>query len=215
MRFAAPAIVVVVLGFGGGSLLAEQQKPSPAAARTMFTVAPEASVLQGLSGLWDYNAELSVDAATGRPEQAPRSAAGRPLASSSNTTTAPRPPVTGGANGAGAPAGSSGGAAGGGGVPNGGGNATFDEARRTMALILAAERRTLLRDLLEVPEKLTIRATADNVSITDDLKRERVEIRATVDGMRWMARLRSGSASSICGMRNARSERSARNCPAA
>ena len=43
-----------------------------------------------------------------------------------------------------------------------------------MALIMAAERRTLLRDLLEVPEKLTIRATANQVSITDDLKRERV-----------------------------------------
>jgi hypothetical protein len=170
----------------GGSLAAidQQQQPSGPSPRTVSTAAPQPSVLERLSGVWDYNAELSVDAATGRPEQAPRSAAARPVTSSAGTQ-APRPPAAGGgASGAGgssgtnaggtgnsgAPAGGMGGGGGGGGM---GGNGSYDEARRAMALLLAAERRTLLRDLLEVPEKLTIRAAADVVSITDDLKRER------------------------------------------
>jgi hypothetical protein len=42
-----------------------------------------------------------------------------------------------------------------------------------MAAVIAAERRTLIRDLLEIPETLTIRATDAVVTITDDLKRER------------------------------------------
>ena len=179
MRSMAHASVLLIMCLTGGSLVAQgQQQPSNGTPRVISTTPPEASVLEQLSGAWDYNAELSVDAATGRPEQAPRSAAARPIASSS-APQGPRPPVTGGAAPAG---GSTGGPAtggpaagsGGGGAAGGGNPGTYDEARRTMALILAAERRTLLRDLLEVPEKLTIRATAAQVSITDDLKRERV-----------------------------------------
>jgi len=153
-----------------------QQQPSASPTRTVSSAAPQPSILEGLSGLWDYNAELSVDAATGRPEQAPRSAAARQAAPPASTP-AVRPPATGGGTPAAPnPAGTSGGGtnAGGNGGGNGGGVATFDEARRQMAILLAAERRTLLRDLLEVPEKLTIRAAAQSVSITDDLKRERV-----------------------------------------
>ena len=184
MSFAAPASVVLTLCLTGGSVFAiGQQQPSGSSTRTVSSAAPQPSVLDGLSGVWDYNAELSVDAATGRPEQAPRSAAARQVAPQA-TTQAVRPPATGGG---GAPAGTNAGGtnaggtnaggtnAGGGGGGGGGGavGSTFDEARRTMAILLAAERRTLLRDLLEVPEKLTIRAAADLVSITDDLKRER------------------------------------------
>jgi len=176
MSFSAPAGVVLTLCLIGGSVSASgQQQPSGSSPRTVSSAAPQPSVLEGLSGVWDYNAELSVDAATGRPEQAPRSAASRQVTPPASTQGV-RPPATGG----GAPAGTSAGGTNNGGTGSGGGNgggapvgATFDEARRQMALLLAAERRTLLRDLLEVPEKLTIRAAAAQVSITDDLKRER------------------------------------------
>ena len=177
MSCAAPASVVLTLCLTGGSVFAVgQQQPSASSPRTVSSAAPQPSVLEGLSGLWDYNAELSVDAATGRPEQAPRSAAARQVAPPVSTP-AVRPPATGGgAPAATNPGGSSAGgtSAGGNSGGNGGAVSTFDEARRAMAILLAAERRTLLRDLLEVPEKLTIRAAAGSVSITDDLKRERV-----------------------------------------
>jgi len=177
MSLAAPAGVVLTLCLTGGTVFAvDQQQPSGPSPRTVSSAAPQPSVLEGLSGLWDYNAELSVDAATGRPEQAPRSAAARQVAPPVSTP-AVRPPATGGgAPAATNPGGSSAGgtSAGGNSGGNGGAVSTFDEARRAMAILLAAERRTLLRDLLEVPEKLTIRAAAGSVSITDDLKRERV-----------------------------------------
>lgn len=179
MRLTAPVSVAltVCLTAAGLHALGQQQQPSGPSPRTISTAPPEALVLQKLSGVWDYNAELSVDAATGRPEQAPRSAAARQVAPPANTQ-AVRPPATGGGGGT-STGGSNSGASGSGG--SGGGNyggsgvgSTFDDARRAMAILLAAERRTLLRDLLEVNEKLTIRADADKVSITDDLKRERV-----------------------------------------
>jgi hypothetical protein len=178
MSLAAPASVALTLCLTGGSVFAvDEQQPSASSPRTVSSTAPQPSVLEGLSGLWDYNAELSVDAATGRPEQAPRSAAARQVAPPASTPPV-RPPATGGGTPAAPnPAGTSAGgtnAGGNGSGGNGGGVATFDEARRQMAILLAAERRTLLRDLLEVPEKLTIRAVAESVSITDDLKRERV-----------------------------------------
>ena len=48
-----------------------------------------------------------------------------------------------------------------------------------MYAALVAERRVLVRDLLEVPERLTIRASASEVTFIDDLKRERT---FTADG---------------------------------
>jgi hypothetical protein len=183
MRLTAPVSVALTVCLTGAGLhaLGQQQQPSGPSPRTISTAAPEASVLQRLSGVWDYNAELSVDAATGRPEQAPRSAAARQVAPPANTQ-AVRPPATGGGGGTNSGGSNSGGASGSGGSggSGGGGNfgggvgSTFDDARRAMAILLAAERRTLLRDLLEVNEKLTLRADPDKVTITDDLKRERV-----------------------------------------
>lgn len=167
-RTTLPSVVFVVAF--AGSLLAQQQQqqPQPAVARTM-TVAAAPMSADALTGVWDYNAELSVDAATGRPEQAPRSAAARPVAPAGGGGTtagrtgggAPRPPTD--------PAGGTGGSGGGGGGARDG----IDDARRAMAAVIAAERRTLLRDLLEIPETLTIRATPAVVTFIDDLKRER------------------------------------------
>jgi hypothetical protein len=182
----------------GGSLFAvEQQQPSASSPRAVSSVAPTPSVLEGLSGVWDYNAELSVDAATGRPEQAPRSAAARSATQPAATSTqAARPPATGSGGSGGTNAGATGGGGTGGVGGTGGGNATYDEARRAMAMLLAAERRTLLRDLLEVPEKLTIRAAASLVSITDDLKRERVY---TTDGRKRKYQLSAATFEAISG----------------
>ena len=166
MSFTAPASVVLTLCLTGGSVFAvDQQQPSGPSPRTVSSAAPQPSVLEGLSGLWDYNAELSVDAATGRPEQAPRSAAARPGCAAGEHTGRSasgdrRRRYTGCTE------------------PERNEcqrhergrqwrrrerRRRYDEARRAMAILLAAERRTLLRDLLEVPEKLTIRAAAETL----------------------------------------------------
>jgi hypothetical protein len=102
------------------------------------------------SGSWDYNAALSVDAATGRPEQAPRSAAQRPA--SADTAAAPTSTVRSPGQASRNPGG---------------------DAQRAMVALMVAERRVLVRDLLEVPERLTIRASDAEVTFTDDLDRAR------------------------------------------
>ena len=109
--------------------------------------APNASI----AGLWDYNAALSVDAATGRPEQAPQSATQRPRRSAATTGVGgpSTPPAFGGVGG------------------------SMDDFERNAMAVYVAERRALVRDLLEVPESLTIRINDTGVTFTDDLKRER------------------------------------------
>ena len=112
-------------------------------------------------GQWDYNAVESVNAATGRPEQAARSATQR----------------RGGVP-TGAPASGGGRGGAGGGAPAGGGFSSdpFGSGRgdggRGLALMMR-DNRDLARDLLEVPERLMIAVTSDAVTFTDDLDRER------------------------------------------
>ena len=157
-------IVIVAVAMTGWTGVAQQQHTSGSG--------PAPSALpDGFSGLWDYNSELSVDAATGRPEQAPRTAAGRSLGAAA--VAPPAPGRTGGA-GTGRGGGGQGGGSGDGQQRN-----DFDEARRAMAAIIAAERRTLVRDLLEVPEKLTITSAGPEMTFVDDLKRSRTY---TADG---------------------------------
>ena len=119
-----------------------------------------------LSGSWDYNDAVSVDAATGRPERAPRSATQRPGPGAV-------PPAGGGGGRGSGGGGGAGGGMGGGERGGGGFNDNFDQARRAMQAVIAAERRTYVRDLLEVPEKLTIKASPEAVVIVDDLQRSR------------------------------------------
>lgn len=145
--------VVAMLAAAPGATAGQQRQGGPSTV-SVRPISPEA-----ITGQWDYNDALSVDAATGRPERAPRSATQRPPAASSGAST-----------GSGAGEGGRGGGAGAGG---GRGGDTFDQARRAMAAVIAAERRTYVRDLLEVPEQLTIRASADEVTFVDDLARER------------------------------------------
>jgi hypothetical protein len=111
-------------------------------------------------GLWDYNAEESVNAATGRPEQSPRSAT-QPGAGGQRTGGgATRMPLPRGMG----PSGSGGAREGWG---EGSGNRYGPPAQ------LLRENRDLSRDLLEIPEALTIRVANDRVTFIDDLNRER------------------------------------------
>lgn len=162
MQRAIPGVIVSVLMLTAAgwaeqvpqSQSAQQARPNgPTLSISARPMSPDA-----LTGSWDYNDALSVDAATGRPERAPRSATQRALA------PPPRPQPAGG--GGVPPPGVSG-------SPDGRVRDTVDEARRAMAAVIAAERRTYVRDLLEVPEQLTIRASADEVTFVDDLSRER------------------------------------------
>ncbi len=140
---------------GASSPLAATQSPRPdrvAMARDASRVhAPEM-----FGGLWDYNAEESVNAATGRPEQSPRSAtqpgAGQRVGGGATRVPLPR--------GMGPSAGWS--------EPTSGGGRGYGPPPQ-----LLRENRDLSRDLLEVPEALTIRVMNDQVTFIDDLNRER------------------------------------------
>jgi hypothetical protein len=141
---------------------------SPATAGSAFPTG-------ALAGTWDYNDDLSVNAATGRVEQAPLSATPRPRRGSGAQST-------GTASAA-------------------GGGLASDDLERAAMVMFVEERRALVRDLLEVAETLTIRVTGTSVTFVDDLDRERTyptdgkmhkyqlgaaqfEARATWDGSR-------------------------------
>lgn len=110
-------------------------------ARTAVPTASE-DRLELFDGLWDYNAEESINIATGRPEQNPRGMQLR--------QAAPR------------------GAGPGRGADSAGDRGTLFPASPEMM----RENRELSRDLLEVAETLSIAISSDTVSITDDLGRE-------------------------------------------
>jgi hypothetical protein len=149
-------------------LMGQQQRVADRQSGPSLAVTVRPATPDAFSGVWDYNDELSVDAATGRPERAPRSATQR-AAGASAASGGGRSTGAGTGGGGSRPAGTgSGGAEGGGGTRD-----NFDEARRAMAAVIAAERRTYVRDLLEVPEILKIRASSDEVVFADDLGRER------------------------------------------
>jgi hypothetical protein len=105
-----------------------------------------------LAGIWQYNAEESVNAATGRPERAARVAGVRaPARPAAGSATPARPSALAGASFApGSPA--------------------VTALGPTVAII--QENRSLARDLLEIPEALTIAVTPAGVTFTDDLERE-------------------------------------------
>jgi len=130
-----------------GAIAAAGQTPVPA---------PEVEVSQHapaeFAGLWDYNADESLNAATGKPEQAPRSATQRGRGA---------PPA--------ARAGGGGRVGGDGGF--GGGQNRAPDIGPTPEMLRAS--RDLMRDLLEIPESLTITVTPDAISLKDDLDRTR------------------------------------------
>ncbi len=157
-----------IAGAAGGR--AQQERPASAAAPAEVRTLGTEAMAEKFVGFWDYNAQDSVNAATGRPEQNPRSATQR-----APGATAPR-------------SGGGGGSSAGGGQPPV--SSTMPPPRMPVdpmdpnsrgrnpnsfgpSPLVLAEARTLVRDLFEVNEKLSIAITADSVTFTDDLKRER------------------------------------------
>jgi hypothetical protein len=124
--------------------------------------------LVSLAGQWIYNADESINVATGRPEQAPRSA----------TQRTPGARAGGAGGGAARPtgliprsAGTAESTSDGSGSPRPGRIFTAGEIGPTLAMM--QESRSLRRDLMEVPEALTISVASGVVSFTDDLERTR------------------------------------------
>ncbi len=145
--------VVFVAGVGVLLLCAEpcsaQGVADPVPAVTSARLPPE------FAGRWDYNAAESINVVTGRPEQAPRSATQR-----GGTT-----------RGGGATPTGRGGGAGGGGLGGRGGGNQVSGVGPTPEMM--REARDMSRDLLEVPEALTIGVSDVAVTFTDDIDRER------------------------------------------
>ena len=150
------------------------------------------------TGTWGYNADYSVNAATGRPEQNPKAANTRRPGSTGSGAGGSRPPGSGGSSGGssggtGGTGGTGGGGYGGGagGYPGGaggyggpggygggasgypGGGFGGGDGGMSPFTLSMSELRGLERDLLEVPEVLKIKVTDGTVSFTDDLDRER------------------------------------------
>jgi hypothetical protein len=114
------------------------------------------------AGVWAYNEEESVNAATGRQERSPRSA------------TARNPAARNGGAGAGTAARAGAVApppAAPGGIPS---NPFGSSGQIGPTVAMIQENRSLTRDLLEVPESLTIRVAPSAVTFIDDLSRERI-----------------------------------------
>jgi len=155
-----------------------QTAPQEQTARAATPSAPSPDIatnipIEKFAGGWDYNPVESINAATGRPEQGGRSATARAGARGGAVA---RGGGSGGGTGGAAPrAGNAGGstpaAGGAGGYGGYGGGFYGGDFGPTPDMI--AQSRALSRDLLEVPEALTIKVSSDTVVITDDLKRER------------------------------------------
>jgi hypothetical protein len=153
--------------------LAAQQSELPAINPTASTATDAAAnvaphPIELLAGQWSYNPDESINIATGRPEQAPRSATQRtPGARAGGGGGGMRPgPVSGRA------AGSSSDVPGETAAPRP--SPLFAPGEMGPTLSMMQESRSLRRDLMEVPEALTITIVSGGVSFTDDLERTRV-----------------------------------------
>jgi hypothetical protein len=136
-----------MVGFGLPAASAQQSRQS--APPDTPVVATNAPGPDRFNGVWDYNPDQSVDAATGRKEQNPRTsqrrgAATSPMSAPSGpiymgpTNTMPYPPYAGGT------------------MPG---------------MVYINEVRELTRDLLEVPEQLSIAVGDGHITFRDDLER--------------------------------------------
>ncbi len=137
---------------------ASQQASSvPSATESAAPAPPDA-----FNGTWDYNDPESVNAANGRPERGPKSASQRRATPAQRPPVIPSVPNGGTLRVPGSPMPNSWGTGGAGGGLRGPGMPDIN----TWLL------RDLQRDLMEVPERIIIRATSDQITITDDLERE-------------------------------------------
>ena len=144
-----------VFGFSVGLAAQSANNPeqAPTAADANVAHAPEE-----FAGQWAYNVAESVNAATGRPERGPRSATQR---------GASAPAGQGGRGGTSSSAGGDVGSA------EGGGRGRRGTGGTGMTPEMMRETRNLTRDLLEIPEALTIRVSSASISFTDDIDRTR------------------------------------------
>jgi hypothetical protein len=144
-------------------LLALLQAGAPATGQSAAPLAPvpiaATRPLTEFAGVWKYNEELSVNAATGRPESA------RAVNERRGINAGPNAGVGGGASTAGSRRG------GGGNRPGGGvgGGAAMDG----MLNIYMTQRDTR-RDLLEIAPELRLDVTEKTVTVVDDLDRKLV-----------------------------------------
>jgi len=185
------SVGLFVLGVAAGH--AQQGTAAPSSSATSAAAVAAASTvaspsaMERFAGVWDYNPQDSINAATGRPEQNPRSATQRaPGGTGGRSGGAPLPPPP--SQGVPPPQRTPGdpmgpiGAMG----PDPAGGRTRDPNGYGASSLVLAERRTLVRDLLEINEKLTIKVTSDAVSFTDDLGRSRTY---PTDGKKYKYRL--------------------------
>ena len=176
---------------GLGAQQAQQSSPAPQGVTPVPS--DKAPGPEFFNGTWDYNADFSLNAATGRPEQNPKAANTRRPAGSTGSGAGGRGGATGGGGSSGSGAGGTGaGGTGGGGTGGGGGygggaggygggaggyggGGTYVGGDGGMSpfTLSMSEVRGLFRDLLEVPEILKIKVTDGTVSFSDDLDRER------------------------------------------
>jgi hypothetical protein len=171
----SPSNVFAGVGVALGLLVGSSQTQVPAGVAD----AAAARVRAHLAGVWEYNADESVNAYSGRPETTPANArtSGRPTSASGSTSgggrrppgsSGPPPGAMGsGTGGSGGMGGSASGTAPGGGW---GGSDDWNAGYRGWA---AAWARTAQRDLLEVPWQYTITVSDDAVTFVDDLERSR------------------------------------------
>ena len=131
------------------------------ALQSVGPAAPAPSRPEQFAGVWDYNAEESVNVATGRPEQDPRTGTARAAAAAKRQPAQPAP----------APDPSAGTTPRSAGV--GAGPPPDESVAQAYRGILTAWSRSAARDLLEVPETLTITVAPDAVTFVDDLDRSR------------------------------------------
>jgi hypothetical protein len=149
---------VLACGLAAAPRAADVQQGEPTPGFASADAVRTAASADLFGGLWDYNAEESVNAATGRPEQLPRSATqpgGTAQRAGGGTVRLPIPRAGGGG----------GGTSGWGENSGRGGYAPPPQLLR--------ENRDLSRDLLEIPEALTIRVASDRITFIDDLDRSR------------------------------------------
>lgn len=149
----------------GGLVVSLQAQSAPGPA-TGATAPASANRPNDLAGTWTYNPTESINAATGRPERAPRGPAARtPPVNAAQPVPLATPGLTPG------PMGSMMGESSGTVPPTAFGFARPEPLGPTVAMI--QENRSLTRDLMEIPEVLTISVDPQAVTFTDDLQRAR------------------------------------------
>ena len=147
----AAVLTVLCVPAASGQTNSSLESPAPALASLS---------VDRFVGVWVYNEGESLNAATGRQERSPRSAAQRaPAGRGAGAADRPAPPM---------PTAESGRSAIGPRIAPG----LNGQLGPTVAMI--QENRSLTRDLMEVPESLAISLSPGQISFVDDLFRERV-----------------------------------------